>query len=103
MTTPVEKGMAMKHESFRFSVVPDTAAWFCWPWRLRFMEREPVTGGVCIYCNREIALPKHSWNRRCGCLYCGLDRNELPRTEAESYAADIPFNCDRSSLTGGRE
>lgn len=70
--------------------VPIAAGWFAFPWHLR--GDAPVHGGRCCYCDREIAIPneKRGWN--VACIYCGLDRGELPLIEAEAYAIDAPLS-----------
>lgn len=71
-------------------VVPVSAAWFCFPWGIR-LRLEPEHGGRCCYCNRDVAVPDRLRNMHVACIYCGLERGELPLTEAEDYAPDVPI------------
>ena len=73
-------------------MVPVKAGIYCMPWHLRGSEQEPVRGRACCYCGRDVAVPvsKKHWNAEC--IYCGLNRGELPLTEAEAYEADVPVS-----------
>lgn len=46
----------------------------CWPWNLRFPGADgshPI-GANCIYCRRDVALPRRYAGRKAACLYCGM-------------------------------
>ena len=74
------------------SLVKVKAGVYCMPWHVRGAEREAVHGGRCCYCEREISVPdsKRGWNA--ACCYCGLERGELPMTEAEAYPVGTPVS-----------
>ena len=70
--------------------VPIKAGWYAFPWAIR-LGIEPEHGGRCCYCDRDIAVPDRLRGWHVGCVYCGLDRGELPLTEAEAYGPDVPI------------
>lgn len=83
------------------STVAIRAGVYCMPWRLRGAEDEPVHGGQCCYCGRDIAIPASKRGWHAACVYCGLDRSELPETEAEAYGPDVPVALGLGSLRKG--
>lgn len=55
----------------------------CMPWHARGSEGEPVNGGECRYCHREIAVPVSAKGKPLACIYCGMERGFIPRKEIE--------------------
>lgn len=70
--------------------VETKAGWYCMPWHAR-TGVEPEHGGRCCYCDRDIAVPDRLKGWHVACVYCGLARCELPLTEAEDFAPNVPF------------
>lgn len=69
---------------FLQTVPPEPAA-YCPAWHARGLWS--ATGGVhgarCCWCNRDIAAPDELRGFTLACVYCGLDRGELPAVEIE--------------------
>ena len=56
----------------------------CMPWHARSYELEPVHAARCCHCGRDIARPESARGKLAACIYCGLDRGEIPWEEPES-------------------
>lgn len=57
----------------------------CMPWHARHAVEagEGVHGARCCYCDREVAAPDEAKGKHVACIYCGLDRDEIPAIEIE--------------------
>lgn len=64
-------------------IVPVKAAAYCMPWHARGFETEDVHGARCCYCDQSIAAPESARGKNVSCIYCGMDRNEIPAVEIE--------------------
>jgi hypothetical protein len=51
-------------------------------WHAR-MGREAVHGARCCYCARDVAVTAQQRGKTVACIYCGLDRGDLPAVEIE--------------------
>lgn len=56
---------------------------FCMPWHARGFEGEPVRGGVCARCGRDVAVPISAHGKIVGCIYCGLETGYVAEQEIE--------------------
>jgi hypothetical protein len=66
-------------------LVIDFAPVCCMPWHARGSEDEPVHGGECRYCHREIAVPASAKGVPVACIYCGMERGFVEAKEIEPY------------------
>jgi len=70
------------------SLVPIVPYACCMPWELRdaWLEQiEPVHGGRCCFCQRDVAVPEPASGKNVACIYCGMDRGFVPIVEIEPY------------------
>lgn len=66
-------------------ILPPIPFCHCMPWRLRGTEEGPHHGARCCYCDREVAAPEVARGKHVACIYCGLDRGEIPAIEIPLY------------------
>jgi hypothetical protein len=56
---------------------------YCWtPHIAAAFEEEPCEPDSCVFCGRRVAVPvalRFRWPT--GCIYCGIDRGEIPLDE----------------------
>lgn len=64
----------------------------CHQWGLRGHANEPEHGARCCHCDREVAAPESARGKLVACIYCGMDRGEIPCEEIEPFttAARMP-------------
>lgn len=76
------------------NIVPDVPFCCCMPWHARaalFVTRgnaDPVHGGVCCFCDRDVAVPSSARGKRVACIYCGMDRGFIAEAEIEPFAGE---------------
>lgn len=64
-------------------ILPPAPVGFCMPWHGRAFEASPVYDGSCCFCNRDVAVPEDMRGKTVACIYCGLDRGDIPAAEIE--------------------
>lgn len=55
----------------------------CWTWALRFPGADgshPI-GANCLFCSRDVALPRRYAGREAACLYCAMDRGLIEEVD----------------------
>lgn len=68
-------------------ILPPAPFCHCMPWRLRdaMAKDGPWHGARCCHCDREVAAPEAARGKHVACIYCGLDRGEIPAIEVPLY------------------
>lgn len=62
----------------------------CMPWHARGWTNEPEYGGLCIYCERDIAVPESGRGKHHSCIYCAMKNGMIPEVEVEGAPGLMP-------------
>lgn len=65
----------------------------CMPWHARGWMKELEYGGRCLYCDREIAVPKSGRGKHHSCIYCALAKGMIQEVEVEPGQDRQPVRC----------
>lgn len=63
------------------TILPPAPFCHCMPWHARDWTSGEVHGARCCYCSREVAAPAEAKGKHVACIYCGMDRDEIPAVE----------------------
>lgn len=69
--------------SAALAIVPPSPVAFCPAWHARGFEDLLVHGARCCWCVRDVAAPDWAKGLTVGCIYCAMDRGDLPAVEIE--------------------